>query len=165
MSVARGLSILLVSSKNQLFVVLIFWIVFLFSISFNSTLIFVLYFFSQSSNEGMPIDERERERETLGEGETSTWEKHWLVASLMCPIFRLYPRIRYVPWLGIKSTTLFCTDQHSSLPNHSARGPLLVVIFPLFCCLWARGGFFFCSSLRHCIRSFTWGFSFLDISL
>ena len=74
MSVARGLSILLVSSKNQLFVALIFCIVLLFSISFNSALIFILYFLSQSSPEGMPIDSREREgeREMQGEEETST---------------------------------------------------------------------------------------------
>ena len=82
MSVARGLSILLVSSKNQLFVALIFCIVFLFSISFNSALIFILYFLSQSSPEGMPVVSREKQGDP-GRGGNIDMRETWIFCLLM----------------------------------------------------------------------------------
>ena len=168
MSVARGLWILLVSSKNQLFVVLIFWIVFLFSMWFNSTLIFILYFFSQTSLEGIPSDSRktqrvrEGERETQGEGETSTWETHWLVASLMClSADCTHDRAIYLDWESHHDPFLYRTTQLPTQPLSKGFSTFYYISFILL----TLGSFWFpfCSSLRHYIRLFTQGFSFLII--
>lgn len=45
-NLASSLSILLIFSRNQFFVLLIFCVVFLFSISLNSAVIFIIFFFS-----------------------------------------------------------------------------------------------------------------------
>ena len=142
-SVTRGLSIVLITKKEPALYCLTFCIDFLFLIAFNSGLMLILYFVSQSSPECMPIDWRERHGDRQEEGETSMWEKHWLVASLLCPICGVYPQLRYVPWLGITPMSLCCPAQLSYLPSHSGSGPLLLVIFPLFCWHWASVGFLF----------------------
>ena len=119
-----------------------FCIVFLFFIAFNSALILIVYFLSQSSPEGMPVVSREKQGDP-GRGGNIDMRETWIFRLPMWRVCRLYPQPRYVPWLGIKPMTLCCTGQHSYLPSHLARGALLLITFPSFCWLWAPFGFLF----------------------
>ena len=168
-SVARGLWILLVSSKNQLFVVLIFWIVFLFSMWFNSTLIFILYFFSQTSLEGIPSDSRKSQREgERDRGRCREREKHqrgrhtdlllpWCALSADCTQdWAIYLDWESNPWpFSVQDNT----TPYQPLSKEFSTFYYISSILLTLGSFW----FPFCSSLRHYIRLFTQGFSFLII--
>ena len=67
-------------------------------------------------------DEEERGRNIDVRG------KHGLVASAKLPNRGSNPKPRYMPELGIKSTTFRCMERHSSQLSHTSHGhPLLVV--------------------------------------
>ena len=57
--------------------------------------------------------ERERDREFL-------CEKRWLFASHAYPEWGLNPQTRYMPWLGVKPATFWCTGRCS---NHLSTQP------------------------------------------
>ena len=79
----------------------------------------------------MFIDFRERGRSGRRERGTERgkhWcEKHWSVASCMCPDWGLNLQPRYVPWAGIEPVTFWCMGQHSNQLRHLARAYNLIL--------------------------------------
>ena len=69
---------------------------------------------------------RERERETLmWERNIHVKEKHWLVTSYKRPDWGWNPKPRYVPRLGIKPATFWCTGRCSNQLSHLARATII----------------------------------------
>ena len=69
--------------------------------------------------EGRREWKRERERER--ERNVDMREKHWLVASRLCPKWASNQQTRYVPWLGVQPSASWCMGWHSKQLSHLAR--------------------------------------------
>ena len=141
-----------------------FCIVFLFFIAFNSALILIVYFLSQSSPECMPI-EGERERGIRRKRGTHRRERN---TDLLLPLCALSADCThnggmYLDWES--NPCHFAVQDNTPTYLATQAGALYLCYVSFILLTLGSCSFPFCRSSRHYIRLVTRDFLFLDVSL